>query len=200
LGISYRSAITYTLDGTVSFTNRPALLAGSALLADGPVTLAIKMPDSASFSLVKKLSDQWTLLGDLTWTGWSSFEKLEVIRSSGVTLLSVDEQWKDTYRVSLGANYSLSDRVMLRGGLAFDQTPVRNEHRTARIPDNDRTWIAFGAKFMMSPTTWIDAGYSHLFIKDASILDNQTATAKGSLIGNYTGSIDIASVQLTVTF
>ena len=47
---------------------------------------------------------------------------------------------------------------------------------------------------------WVDAGYAHLFIKDATINDNEAATGKGSLIGSYTGSVDIFSIQYTISF
>ncbi len=198
IGLAYRSAISYELEGTVTFSNRPALLAAAA--PDGPVTLKIKMPDSASVGVFTRLNDQWDILGDITWTGWSSFQKLEVIRSNGATLLAVDEKWRDTYRFGVGANYRLNEQVTLRGGIAYDQTPVRDEHRTARIPDNDRKWLTVGAKYLINSSMWVDAGYAHLFIKDAPISDNQAAAGKGNLVGSYNGSIDIFSVQYTVSF
>ena len=198
VGLAYRSAMKYELDGTVTFSNRPALLA--AAIPDGPVTLKIKMPDSASVSAVSRLNDQWEVLGDITWTGWSSFEKLEVIRSNGATLLSVDEKWRDTYRLSVGANYRLNEQWTLRGGVAYDQTPVKDEHRTARVPDNDRKWLAVGAKYRINASSSVDAGYAHLFISDATINDNQVASGKGNLVGTYNGSIDILSVQYTISF
>ena len=198
IGLAYRSAISYELEGTVTFSNRPAPLA--AAIPDGPVTLKIKMPDSASVGVFTRLNDQWDVLGDITWTGWSSFQKLEVIRSNGSTLLAVDEKWRDTYRFGVGANYRLNEQVTLRGGIAYDQTPVRDEHRTARIPDNDRKWLTVGAKYLINSSMWVDAGYAHLFIKDAPISDNQAAAGKGNLVGSYNGSIDIFSVQYTLSF
>ncbi len=198
MGLAYRSAISYELDGTVTFSNRPALL--GAAIPDGPVTLKIKMPDSASASVVSRLNDKWEVLGDITWTGWSSFEKLEVIRSTGATLLSVNEQWRDTYRLSVGANYRMNEQWTLRGGVAYDQSPVRDEHRTARIPDNDRQWIAVGAKYLLNASSWVDAGYAHLFIKDATINDIEAAAGKGNLVGSYSGSVDIFSIQYTISF
>jgi long-chain fatty acid transport protein len=53
---------------------------------------------------------------------------------------------------------------------------------------------------MLNASSWVDAGYAHLFVKDATINDNQTATGKGILVGTYSGSIDIFSVQYTISF
>ena len=81
--------------------------------------------------------------------------------------------------------------------MAFDETPVSDTFRTARIPDGDRTWIAFGAKYRLSPRSMVDVGYAHLFIKDASI--NKTESGV-TLAGNYESAVDILSAQFTLNF
>jgi long-chain fatty acid transport protein len=90
----------------------------------------------------------------------------------------------------------------LRGGVAYDQSPVSNQFRTARIPDSDRTWLAIGAQWKPQSLSGlaIDVGYAHLFVKDASISDNQAASGSGILIGNYSLSADIFTVQLAYSF
>jgi long-chain fatty acid transport protein len=88
-------------------------------------------------------------------------------------------------------------------GLAYDQTPVPDAFRTARIPDQDRIWLSFGGQYKPGKDSAIDVAYTHLFIRDAGISDVQnTATrANGNLIGTY-GSIatNILSVQYTYGF
>ncbi len=54
-------------------------------------------------------------------------------------------------------------------GFAFDQTPVNDTDRTARLPDNNRLWLSFGGQYKLSKDGTLDFGYAHLFIKDASI-------------------------------
>ena len=188
-GFSYRSAIHYTLSGDVSFSAAPA--------ANGPVTLAIKMPDTFSVSVFHKLDEKWDVMGDLSRTGWGSFNQLDVVRTSGATLMSVPENWRNTWRISVGANHRYSEQWMSRIGLAYDQTPVSDTYRTARVPDNDRTWLSFGGQYKPSGGSVIDFGYAHLFVKDASI--NSTAAAP-ALVGDYKNSVDILSVQYTRSF
>ena len=69
VGLSYRSKITYTLNGTIAFSGVPAALAASPLLANGNVTLPISMPDTFSISGFHQLSDKWDLMADATRTG-----------------------------------------------------------------------------------------------------------------------------------
>lgn len=189
LGFAYRSAIDYTMSGDVTFSAAPA--------GNGPVTLAIKMPDSFSVSMFHALDEKWDVMGDLTRTGWGTFKQLDVIRSTGATLMSVPENWEDTWRVSIGANHHYSEQWTSRVGLAYDQAPVPDAFRTARIPDNDRTWLSLGGQYKLSKESVINFGYAHLFVKNSSI--NSTITAP-ALVGSYSNSVDILSAQYTYSF
>ena len=190
IGLAYRSEVEQTLGGDVGFSTATTL--------NGPVTADVTLPDSASLSLFHKLDSRWDLLADITWTGWSDFRELRIVRTNGNVLgTPTEENWSDSYRYSLGANYHLNDKLTLRGGLAFDETPVSDAFRTARIPDEDRTWIAFGAQYRLSRKSAIDVGYAHLFIRDAAIDKAENGV---TLAGSYEASVDILSAQLTLGF
>ena len=85
-------------------------------------------------------------------------------------------------------------------GFAFDQTPVNDTDRTARLPDNNRLWVSVGGQYKLSKDGTLDFGYAHLFIKNASINQNATATNGGILVGTYKGSVDILGVQFAYRF
>ena len=104
-------------------------------------------------------------------------------------------------RYSLGLDYQYSEQLVLRTGLAFDETPVPNkERRTPRLPGNDRTWLSLGATYMQSETLSWDFGYSHLFIDDSKIenqFESDTAPVlEATLKGEYEADVDIVSVQV----
>lgn len=189
IGLAYRSEVDYTLEGTVAFSGMPVL--------NGPVTADATMPDSASLSLFHKVNPRWDLLADLTWTGWSDFDELRIVRTSGGVVGVTPENWRDTWRYSIGANYHYDDRLTLRGGVAFDQRAASDAYRTARIPDEDRTWLAFGAQYRLSGRSRIDVGYAHLFVKDADLDKTEGGV---SLTGTYEASVDILAAQLTMDF
>jgi long-chain fatty acid transport protein len=182
LGIAYRSSIKYHLTGTVS----------SAPL-NGPVSLDIELPDSLSFSAFHQYNDKWDVMADVTFTGWSCFKQVKVLDETGATLTNTVENWRDTMRVSVGATHHYNDKWSARAGLAYDQAPVKDEFRTARIPDNNRTWLAFGGQYKYSAVSAVDFGYAHLFVSDAAI--NQSP-----LVGTYKNKVDILSVQYTRNF
>lgn len=198
IGVAYRSKVKQKLEGDAKFT-RPALVPNAGAAADGDVTAKLDLPESFSTSVFSKVNSKWDVMADVTWTRWSRFQELRVVRDTGVTLTATPENWENTMRYSIGANYHYSDRLKLRAGLAYDEEAIKDEFRTARIPGNDRKWLSLGAGWKVTPTSTFDIGYSHLFVSDAKINDNQLP-ANGRVIGNYDASVDILSLQYTHNF
>ncbi|HXV12536.1 MAG TPA: outer membrane protein transport protein [Burkholderiales bacterium] len=201
IGASYRSKIELDLEGTAAFSGAPPL--------DGGVRADLELPDSASFSVFHTLGPKWELMGDLTWTGWSSLQQLTVVRTTasaggpaGSVLTTLPFHWKDTWRAAAGANYKLDGRTKLRFGVAFDETPTNDVDRTPRLPDQDRTWIAFGVQYRTSEAGTFDLGYAHEFVRDAQV--NTTAAPltcpPHCLRGSFENKADILSVQYSHSF
>lgn len=186
VGLAYRSQIKHELEGTLAPANFP-------IVAD------VTLPETVSLSFFRPVNPAWDVLADITWTGWKSFDELRVRHAvSGATLSLVDESWKNTWRYSLGVNYHASSKITWRGGLAYDQAPVPDAvHRTPRIPDADRTWLAIGGQYRISPKSSLDFGYAHLFVKNSSIFHT---TALPNLVGSYRNHVDILSAQYTHSF
>ena len=216
IGAQYRSKIKYNVSGSANISNPtfptlPPTLApigaaitntlNSTVLASGDITLAIEMPDSANISIFRQIDPKWDVMADVQYTGWSSIQNLTIVRSSGVVLSTVPENFRDTWRGSIGANYHYNDQWMFRGGLAYDQSPVRDAQRTPRLPDNDRTWLSIGAQYKFSRQIVLDAGYTYIFIKNSSMNQNEGNTAQNGLIsGSYKNNVNILAAQLTYTF
>ena len=188
IGLSYRSEVDYTLEGKSS-TSGPVVG-----FLDGPITAEVTLPDSASLSVFYKLSPQWDLLADVTWTGWSDFDDLPI---EGTINKTSPENWKDILRYSLGVTWHMSDKLSWRGGVAYDEAPVSDIDRTPRIPDGARTWVAVGGQYRLSQQSLIDFGYAHLFVNDPGLQSDDNGT---TLNGVYDSRVDILSAQLTLNF
>ena len=172
----------------------------NAALSNGDVTLDVKMPETANVSIFHQFDNKWDLMADLQYTGWSSIQQLQVVRSTGVVLSTTPENFRNTWRVSAGANYRYSDNWTLRGGVAFDQSPVNDTDRTPRLPDNDRTWLAIGAQYKISPAWAVDLAYAYIWVKNSSINQNQGNTdAYGLINGSYKNNVNIVGLQVTYT-
>ncbi len=205
LGAAYRSKMDYKLEGTARFTglNATGNIVATALNAGrgGDVTADVELPDTATFSVAQKISDRWTMLGDISWTGWSTLQELAVNRVDGVNVTTEELRWRDTWRVAFGGTYAYTDALSLKFGLAWDQTPVRDTTRLPRVPDEDRVWLSLGLQWRPNATSAVDVGYAHLFVKDAKVNnDGGSALLKGTLVGEYENSVDILGVQYSTRF
>ncbi len=187
VGLAYRSRVSHELDGDFTVGGAPVSGANADFTA----------PDLISFGAYHDINEQWAIMGEVQLQLWSTFDELRVLNDAGGLITVTPENWDDSWFASLGATWKPSESWALRGGLAWEQTPVPDEFRTPRLTDEDRTWVALGAQYNVSPGFSIDASYTHIFIKDASINlpDRTGASGPPGLTANYENSVDILSVQ-----
>ena len=206
IGLTYRSAMDYELTGNIRFTNVPVL--GTAT---NNVRASAELPDTISWGIAHAFNPRWELLADITYTRWSKIKAVPLVTTSasalvpaaGVTLDTFNFQFKDSYRVGIGANYKWSDAFTLKLGAAYDKSPVEDRFRLSFLPDSDRTWLAIGAQYRMSKQATFDIGYAHLFVKDGSINQQRGVAAlplQGNVIGNYDNHVNIVSAQFSYSF
>lgn len=185
VGVSYRSAVEYTLEGTRSLgaTSRSA-------------TADIKLPDTFIVSVWQQVSDRWEAMGDLSYTRWNSLDKLYIRHSGGTDIetFGYDNSW----RIAWGAAYKASDAAKIKFGLAYDRTPVSTDDRSARVPDNDRIWLSLGGQWNAGRAGKVDVGYAYLYVKDPSIRQNRPGVY--NINGHYDASAHILGVQYSVGF
>jgi long-chain fatty acid transport protein len=178
VGISYRSAVKHKLEGTIN----------GAL----PVNADVKLPDTFILSVWQQVSDRWEAMGDLSYTRWGSLKALNVM-SSGALVSSETFNYENSWRFAWGAGYKATDKAKLKFGIAFDRTPVRDEYRSARVPDNNRLWLSLGGQWNAGSVGKFDLGYSYLYVIDPTI-------AQGALQGKYDASAHLIGVQYSVGF
>ena len=198
VGASYRSAIKHKLSGNLTVAGPYAALNAAS---SSPATAEIELPDTFVLSAVQTLDDRWEMLGDISWTGWSSIDKVDVIRNNGALAQRLDTNFRNTWRVAFGANYKLSDSWKLKFGTAYDQTPIRDaEHRLVSLPDNNRIWLSAGAQWKPNQSGTLDFGVSYLYVKDADINNDQANNLRGIVKGTYSASAWIFGAQYSMQF
>jgi long-chain fatty acid transport protein len=207
VGLTYRSRITHYVKGDITFGNRPALL-GSAL-PDGAARTTIELPDTVSVAAAQEVLPALELLADFTWTGWSSVQDLSIFRRTGQPITSTPLNFDDSWRVGLGANYKATEVIKVRLGVAYDTTPVQDEFRGPRLPDEDRTWIAGGVQWALTRQVAFDVGATYLFVADAEVnlpsVDPNpppgfTTPPRGDLVGTDDGDAWLTSAQVRYAF
>jgi long-chain fatty acid transport protein len=200
IGLSYRSVTRIKADGTTTLSNIPPPTQ-SMLPGNVDARTTVKLPDMAILSLTHNLNERWQLLADLSWTGWSSIPALEIDNGNPSLNDTLELKFRDAWRVALGANYKHNDQWTFKGGVAYDQSPVRNAtYRPTSLPDNDRIWISVGAQYTMNDQTSIDIGYARLFVKSTSIHNDTEAAKKGVVQGDYKSNANVLGIQVSHRF
>ncbi len=203
LGVSYRSSIKHKLEGDLKIRGPAAGAVPALTTGNGHVD--VEVPDTFIFSVAHQLDDRWELLGDVSWTGWSVLDKVDIVRGdgplAGAVVETLDTNFRDTWRVALGANYRLNDAWKLRFGLAYDQAPVKDaEHRLTALPDNNRTWLSFGGQWNVTKTSALDVGVAYLYVRDTKIDNDQRALGRGRVVGDYDSCAWVLGAQYSVAF
>ena len=175
-GVSYRSQIQHNAEGDLTIDQLSATAADGSDLSQslgGPLSqmkaygdmdgaASVTAPAWAMASVAWDVNDLVSLYGTFRWTDWSSFDELK-IDGNGETKSTIPNKWRDTYLGSVGMDLRLTDWWTLRGGIAYESSPIANpQYRTAIIPDADRWWFAIGSSFKWSDNFQTDVSFAHL--------------------------------------
>lgn len=198
IGFSYRSKMFHRLEGTLSSTSQ-------LVSPDVSAAANITLPDTYALSIAQRISERWTMLGDISRTNWSSIDQVAINRTSGAqagqTAQVLEAKFRDTWRVALGGKYMLSNALFWKYGVAYDQSPVRgSEERLLSLPDNNRYWFSTGLNWKADETTSLDIGAAYIYIPDSKVDADQSSKGRGHVVGQYRGSIFILGAQLSKRF
>lgn len=203
LGLSYRSKIKHELEGSLKADGPAAPLLGGTT---GSASADVELPDTFTISVAQQLNDRWEMLGDLSWTGWSSIQGVDIYSdSAGAVVQTLETKFRDTWRIALGANYKLNDAWKLKFGVAYDQTPVRDQaSRLVSLPDANRTWLSAGAQWTLAPDSRLDFGMAYLMVDKTRINNDQTnanpTLNRGRVTGEYDSYVLILGAQYSMAF
>ena len=163
IGLGYRSAIDQKVNGTL-VTN------GVGGSTPGSVNLTLPLPDTLTVGLRQGIGERFTLLAGVEWANWSRIGRVPVLQANGAAAtlggaaLAFPFNYRDGWYYSLGGEYKLDPAWTVRAGIAFERTPISDDVRTVRIPDNDRMWYSVGASYKPASIKGLnlDVGYSFI--------------------------------------
>lgn len=181
IGLAYHSKVD------IDFTDRTATSLDAKVITAGKTgNLTLTLPDYLELSGFHQLTDKFAVHYSYKYTHWSRLTKLHASFEDGKKAFDKELQYSNNSRVALGASYNLYEKLTLRVGIAYDQAASRH-HRSAAIPDTDRTWYSLGATYKFTPNLSVDLGYAYL--KGKKVHFKEVQQAAGDLItttANYT--------------
>ena len=184
IGLAYHSKVD------IDFTDRTATSLEAGVIGAGKKgDLTLTLPDYLELSGFHQLTDKFAVHYSYKYTHWSRLTKLHASFEDGKKAFDKELQYSNNSRIALGASYNLYEKLTLRAGIAYDQAASRH-HRSAAIPDTDRTWYSLGATYKFTPNLSVDLGYAYLKGKKVHFKEAKTIAEKTALpvttTANYT--------------
>ncbi len=203
--VGFRSKISHELKGDLDISG----LVGPFAVGNGRTSASARatLPETVHAGIYKEFS-KWGLSLGFRWTRWNRFKELR-IKSTGNADAVTEQRWDNVISANIGVDYFYSDKLTLRAGYMFDESPTSDEFRTPRIPDEDRNWFAVGASYKYNNHLQLDAGFTHIIVDDADIDKTEIVAgpptspvvAIDSLVGEYDDSdVNILSLQAVYKF
>ncbi|MGO4999156.1 outer membrane protein transport protein [Oceanisphaera sp. W20_SRM_FM3] len=199
--LAYRSKIDLTLEGQYSsalpqLPNNQSLAPGLPVGTSGisqPGKLDLSLPAMAELSGFHQVQPDWALHYGMLWTEWSTFKELRALDPQGGTYFDKPEGFENSWRMSAGATHQLNDQLTLRGGIAYDKSPVPESARSISIPDVNRTWYTLGATYAVNENLNMDASFAFLDGKKVDVQENDFTFKSG-------GDAYLFGVQMNYAF
>lgn len=181
MGLAYHSAVD------IDFTDRTATSLKVGKFGEES-SLTLRLPDYVEFSGLHQVTNRFAIHYSYKYTHWSHLNKLYARYNDGKTAFDKELQYSNSSRVAFGGTYDINNKLTLRAGVAYDQAASRH-HRSAAIPDTDRTWYSLGATYKFTPNLSVDLGYAYLKGKKVHFKEVETIGESGlslTTTANYT--------------
>jgi long-chain fatty acid transport protein len=215
IGLSYHSQVVHQFTGYSQFSGPIAngVPGVGGPIRSGHANTRVTLPPYTALSFYHRLKPTIALMGSIIYTQWNSFKTLNLQNVAGVVTIpppnlallpsksisiSVPEHYRNTWNITFGANYNATDKIMLRAGVGFDETPITNRYRNVQLPDNNRYVIALGTHYQASKTIGVDLGWTHFFFAQAHVSPPPQVTAGQTVTtnGHVTGGADVIGGQI----
>lgn len=173
-GLSYKSSIKHTLQGSVTTEGLlPPLATQNGTI---PTSATFSTPWQAIASVRVHATPLLTLDGQVARIGWNKFDAIRLLAPLNT---AIPEDYHNTWSVAGGLDYAIAPMWTVRAGVQRDESPIPNGERDARVPDSNRWDFAAGASFSPVHAFTLDVAAMYIDFANASI-DKTTAAYAGT--------------------
>jgi len=216
IGISYRSPIRLELEGKISIDGLNNIAPYFASTTFGGASYSTEMkskstiPGSIAMGYAYQPNSKWTFEADVEWTNWACVEEELVTypNESNPTRLAIlnggnpaSRDWRSVFSYGIGAEYQATDKLELRGGFLYQQSPIPSVNFEPVLPDSDKYGITTGLGYLMKNVK-IDTSYAFFKYRDRDVTNamGSTSTPAYDIDGNYKGYVNIIALSFTYKY
>ena len=190
LGLTYTSKVDLNFEDKLDVKGDGPLL---RRLDNANTQLDMTVPQTVTLSLFQQLDRQWALLASVNWQDWSEFGQVGVqvdTTANNAQSTTIDANYKDTWHLSLGAQYQATQQLLWNVGVAYDSSAVSDSNRTVTVPMAESWRIATGATYALNKDTDVNVSWAMVWLGDMPVV--QSKTVSGDRIS---GQFDNAWIQ-----
>jgi len=171
IGVSYRSAVTHHLDGSINIAGLEGPLAAEN--GDPRAKAKFTTPWFGTVGARYKITDQLTVNAQVQRIGWSEFSTITTTSALGV--MNTAEGYRDTTTAAVGLEYAINPKWTVRTGAQYDPTPTNPADRSAGVPDGNRWLVTAGTT--VKPRSWLALDFAIAWIDFEGSRIDRNATA-----------------------
>lgn len=208
VGVSYRSKVKMKVnEGTaeLSFASdaiKKLLEATGKVppLDQGTFNASMPMPSNLNFGVSYKPTEKITLAAELQFVGWAAYDSLNIKFTENVLGgydIKAEKNYRNTFIYRVGAEFQTTDRLDLRVGAYYDETPIRSYLYNPETPGMNKLGLTFGFTFRPVKNLSIDGAftYTHGFERSGSYQYVNPLTGRNE---NFSGDYKVSAFTPTL--
>lgn len=160
LGVSYRSKIDIEAEGgDVSFEN--------ITLPATQFDATLPLPAELTFGFSVQATEKLLLATEFNRAYWGVYDELSIDFSNpNIPDSRNARNYKNATIWRIGAEYNLNEKIDLRAGYYFDESPVQSGRFAPETPRNDSHGFTTGLSYNVTTKLAIDASFVYLYFEE----------------------------------
>ena len=195
IGLSYRSQVNMKVSsGDATFTV-PGSLATN--FPNGKFTSTLPLPQVATLGFAFKPTSKLALALDINYVGWKVYDTLSFKYANTTSSLQdtrSPRKYQNTFSFRLGGQYKVTDRFIVRLGIAYAMTPIKDGYVTPETPDANRVNLTAGLGYTITKHFGVNASF--LFTQ----LKRTDTNKETNLSGTYKTNVFAPGLALFYNF
>lgn len=174
-------------------------------LNEGTFKAELPLPSNLTLGVSYRPTDRWELALDLQYVGWKAYDSLNVVFTPNVLngyTIKAEKNYKNTVIARVGAQYKTTERLDLRAGVYFDQSPIRSDNYNPETPGMNKLGMSVGLTFAPVSRLQIDFAFLYIqgFSRDGSYTQKSFMGGEEVFSGKYSSNALTASLGLAYRF
>ncbi len=192
IGLSYRSQVDVELeysDADATFSVADPI---APLFPNSGVAATLPLPASFNLGLAYQIDEKWLISADVNFVQWDKYKSLDFDFETNTAVphptipdvmipVVADTQskrdWSNSKTYRIGAQYSANEKLDIRAGFYYDETPTNKKFYTPETPGSNKIGISAGCSYMLTDKLGVDLSLLYIKGEEVNAIDGNSGFA-----------------------